>query len=176
MILAFTGRKCSGKDTAYFALKSTKFNVKRFAFADKVKAVARTLFNNIDVDNKDGGYVTIGEQQILNRDLLKFIGLKFRELHADIWVDLIVNEILEAERDGFVPVITDARFPNEIEIMKRLGAKIIRVIRPSLKNNDDHISEKLCDTYDVDFEISNDGLISEYMNKVIDLAIRLRVA
>lgn len=40
-----------------------------------------------------------------------------------------------------VVIITDCRFPNEVEESKKFGGIIVRIIRPSIKSSDNHISE-----------------------------------
>jgi len=69
-------------------------------------------------------------------------------------------------------VITDARFPNEIErVHEKLGKKCdiisLRVERPSLPiNNNAHISETALDDYFFDYTIINDGTKKELKEKV----------
>ena len=64
-------------------------------------------------------------------------------------------------------MITDVRFYHEIELLKKIGAKFILIIRVGLNNKDSHMSEnELNDFRDYDYLIINDGTIEELYDKI----------
>jgi hypothetical protein len=52
-------------------------------------------------------------------------------------------------------IITDTRFPNEVEAIKKAGGIIIRVDRPGVKPINDHPSETGLDDWKFDYKIAN---------------------
>lgn len=75
------------------------------------------------------------------------------------WVDQCLPPDLD-HRDKAV-FVTDARFPNEIERIRKLGGIMVRVNGPIADNGDDHPSEQRIDDelihVEVDNSIRNDG-------------------
>ncbi len=98
---------------------------------------------------------------------------KLREaLGNDVWPYIAEERIVDAisyyEFDyglnkrvpiwGESLVLTDTRFPNEAELVKKHGGIIVRVARPDLPFDDDaHPSETALDDYPEDFTLVNDG-------------------
>lgn len=69
-------------------------------------------------------------------------------------------------------IITDMRFPNEFDAVKKRGGITIRVTRHNHPNDlqpSTHPSETALDTHTFDYEIINDGTIEELINKVSDI-------
>jgi hypothetical protein len=66
-------------------------------------------------------------------------------------------------------VITDGRFPDEIKYVKWMGGTVIKIERPSLKNNEysNHTSENQIDKLLYDYLIVNDGTKEDMWNKLI---------
>jgi len=82
-----------------------------------------------------------------------------------------IKKILSENNDAYI-VISDIRFPNEINYIKMMGGISIRVKNPrtyNTNNEDVHISEKLIDELDVDLEILNDKGINNLYDSVDDL-------
>ena len=80
----------------------------------------------------------------------------------DFWVTLALNSI-----DSPNAVISDVRFKNEAEAIKRAGGQIWRINRFGVGPVTNHASEIDLDNYDFDHLISNDLSVLE-LNKVID--------
>lgn len=74
------------------------------------------------------------------RQIMIEFGMKLREIHPDIWLNLTMDEICKQNSkvgDGVLAVITDVRFPNEAEKVKSLGGLVIKVVRPDIPDTDD---------------------------------------
>lgn len=63
-----------------------------------------------------------------SRDDLQRLGVAVREIRADTWVDLLVDDIIEHGALHNPIVVDDCRFPNEYEALAARGFRFIRVI------------------------------------------------
>lgn len=91
-------------------------------------------------------------------------------IHPNIWVNALMSDY--KLYNGIVYpnwIVTDVRFPNEVEAIKDKGGIIIRVNRP-LIISDNHKSEAALDNYkDFDYVIDNEGTIEELVEKVSNI-------
>jgi hypothetical protein len=172
-IIGITGKKFHGKDTIGDILIS-KYDFKRMAYADNLKEACRHIFGFSD----EQLYGNLKEHKdefwgVSPRVLFQFIGTDlFRnqisqvipDIKNDIWIKSIEKTIIN--NPDLKIVITDIRFPNEVELIKKFNGKIIKIIRPNLEDTDSHISEN----YDItsDLTIINDKDL-QYLEKQINL-------
>ena len=63
-------------------------------------------------------------------------------------------------------IITDTRFPNEAEAIKKAGGIVIRVNRPGVQPINPHPSETSLDDWGFDAVINNDGDVADIVHKV----------
>lgn len=95
-----------------------------------------------------------------------------REIHGDdCWVDVVERRILKNWVDigpeGQLKfVITDVRFPNERDMIRRRGGIIVRITRPGVGPKNGHVSERLVEEITPDAEIVNDGSLDDLRAKV----------
>lgn len=170
-LIAFTGRKGSGKDTVAGMLSHKWTNIK---FADPIKAMCRQILRTQGLDEIMVEKYTEGELKetpspYFNGKTARYvqqtIGTEWgRDLISQsIWVD-IAHRRCDITKSV---VITDARFPNEEIALKEWGATLIRIVRPSLVDNEfsDHPSEAYIDEMKVDHEIINDGTFEDLQGK-----------
>lgn len=137
------------------------------------------------------------------RTLLQLIGTDCGRniLHPNIWINALFADYKpskphrgggkmtlqtsagtyypQAEREGYkYPnwIITDVRFPNEIESIVEKGGIVIRVVNPRKTSTDTHYSETALDNYH-DFQkvIINDGTIEDLVVKVRELLIYYKI-
>ena len=135
MIIMVTGKAGSGKDTFYrlaTLFRAGSLAVSRFAFADSVKSVARSL-----------GWD--GRKDAKGRKLLQDVGAVGRAYDKDIWVNDVLNTIEELNRD-VIPIITDLRFANEYTAIRDTLKEPIYVVKivgrqSDLGNNANDVSE-----------------------------------
>lgn len=108
--IGISGKMRSGKDTvAGFLLD---YGFVRYAFADRMKELAAELFG-MDPDVKD-------------RPLLLSLGRRLCQVDKDVWV----KHILRTMPAGARVVVSDLRFPNELELLRAAGFYIARVECP----------------------------------------------
>lgn len=141
-IIGVCGRKGSGKDTIGDIICQLDPTFKKIAFADTVKDIVAVLFG-WDRQMLQGSTVESREwrEQLdpfwtkeLGRDFspriaMQLMGTDLMRDHLDknIWIICLKRRIMNLP--GYNFVITDARFPNEIQAIKNIGGKIVRVER-----------------------------------------------
>lgn len=128
------------------------------------------------------GYVEAKKNPEVRR-LLQALGTEVgREMiDQDVWVNMAVRTIEQHWADGNNVVITAIRFPNELEMVRRLGGVLTWVDRPdegrtpegAQKGADEaqsaisgHASENSVSSEDFDYVLSNDGTLEELFEKV----------
>ena len=149
-------------------------------FAGKLKEVASLLtrvrmeyfedqeFKKLNMDPEWG---------MTYRDFLQKLGTDaMREgLHENVWVNALMSDYHPPKMDQYYPskwIITDMRFPNEMDAVKDKQGITIHVskgyvLTGDLENlNNIHASETALDGYIFDYYIVNDGTIEELIKKV----------
>src|SRR5690606_16141847 len=99
------------------------------------------------------------------RRVLQRMGVGVRDLDPDFWLRIAAEKIgvmMDARRNV---VVTDVRFPNEADYIKRHGF-LIRIIRPGLDHADTHESETALDDYPHDAYLINDGSVQDLRDQV----------
>ena len=151
-LLAFSGKKQSGKTTAVDdIMKRVKGSVS-VSFADYLKKIVCNCFNATDAQ-VNGSYKNKMELLDCNwtsREILQTIGTNwFRSIDPDCWVNAYKHE-LESLVDTFEDIIPgsfdegliltpDVRFPNEVNCIQEMGGHVIRFLRNPY--DDKHESE-----------------------------------
>ena len=170
----FDLKRTDGEFFHYMANKVWPF-VKSYSFADELKSICMGLFGltydqcyGTDADKnsdskikwsdisfalpprhvgvlkraKDG--VKKFDQFLTARELLQQFGTGFcRKIYGDCWVEFCYNQVV-AEKVPFA-IITDGRFPNEIDLGDDYEVKTIRLLRDI--HEDKHESELALDKY-----------------------------
>lgn len=99
---------------------------------------------------KDNGgtCVTDFDPLMTGREVLQYFGTDIiRKMCDDAWVNGTINKIKE---DGVkLAIITDCRFPNEVEAINQVGGKTIRLLR-NVAGKDEHVSETVLDDFPKD--------------------------
>ena len=149
-IIELCGKAGVGKDTFCNELiKQLSAQGKKclhIAFADYLKFICKQYFG------------WNGEKDEKGRELLQQMGTEvFRKKEPNFWVNIVAKflEICSENTLFDYAIITDARFPNEIDELAYLGAKPYRIIRnnfvSSLTNEaQKHASEIALDDFTMD--------------------------
>lgn len=157
-------------------------------FADKLKDIVCLLTGCTRADLEDQEFKSNHKFKFENkwygsvRDFLQYFGTDLirKNLGDNIWVDATFVDYKPKKLSEYNPskwIISDVRFPNEIEAIKDRNGIIIRINRHNHPNdinpNTEHISEKALDDYDnFDYIINNDGTIEELTFKVREILIK----
>jgi len=169
-LIAFSGKKRSGKDTAASVL-TTELGYTRVAFADSIKQILEDL--NPIIDSYRLMDVLAWHEydwEMLKarpevRGLMQRLGVAVRQYDSEFWVNAAFNNVEPSSRI----VVTDVRFPNEVDAILARGGIVYRVVRPGLESIDSHISETALDHLDLPV-ILNDGSVEDLYAKVRELA------
>ena len=121
------------------------------------------------------------------REFLQKLGTEaMREgLHTNVWVNALFAdykaiERIPEKRMSIMPnwIITDMRFPNEMDAVVKRGGLTIKVIRPVKKSKTTprlHPSETSLDKAKFDYEIINDKSIDDLIKKVREILITEKI-
>lgn len=166
MIIGLCGLKRSGKDTTADYLVEN-YGFLKYSLADPMKKAIKEifLFNDEQLwgDKKE---VIDRRYGVTPRQILQVFGTELMQydIHEHLpdlkiqkrkmWVERFRKwytsflsyfaQTYEMTGEDLAPpiVISDVRFPHEVEVLEEMGAKIVRVVRYPLPGNDDkHISE-----------------------------------
>jgi dephospho-CoA kinase len=113
MRIAFTGKMCSGKDTAADYLVKKGF--KKISFAAPIRELAVKVYGT--------------EQTNERRRFMQEIGQAGRKINPNVWIKPIENLVKQFPEASFV--INDVRFPNELTALRNLGFAIYRITAPA---------------------------------------------
>lgn len=169
-IIAFSGRKQSGKSTSGDYIKDLIYSieptttVKTYSFADPLKRdicinlLGLTEQQCYGSDEDKNTVTTICWEDMLGyngnlkgfmtaREVMEYVGTKiFRKMKNDIWVTATLKKIQNDKPD--IALLLDNRFPNEVDPILDIGGYVVRLTR----NPFNSISEPECaldpDKYD----------------------------
>lgn len=160
-VIALTGSKGSGKDTVGKLVVDMFPNAETIAFADPIKQVIVDIFKLEGVSEYDLFKRTVVDykldyvpKHLAGRHIVREIGMLMRN-YDDKQFNSYIRSRVESDPDK-VWVVTDLRFDNEYTFLRSLGAKIIKITRPSY-TYDGHITEREFNDSLVDHKLMNDG-------------------
>jgi dephospho-CoA kinase len=172
----------SGKDAAGRML--TEFHgYQRVAFADPLKQMVIEADPIVKYEPTGFGPVPVHLSDVLRRmdfdtakrtyrevrRSLQQIGQGARKIDPDFWVRLALKRIDELS-DGCLPiVVTDCRYPNEIDALRMRGFLSVRIVSDRQDSSNTHESETALDRYMTEYEIMNCGTLDELHGALRDL-------
>jgi hypothetical protein len=176
-LIGILGKSLSGKTTV------TNYIVNNYgwtekAMADPLKELCKILF--LLSDNQ----LTIEEEKERSdprwygcspRTMYKYVGTElFRKQlnkimpgigedvfvrHLDLWLN-------QKENVSKCIIISDCRFQNEVDYLKKIGAYIIKINRSSTDKKDKHESENIDSIKGYDIVIENDGSLQQLYSNI----------
>lgn len=209
-IISISGKKAFGKDFWGTKISQKYKNTKLIAFADSLRLEIEFLLEHLH-KNSEISFIA-NKLQASELDVLAFKELydaspekwpqltPFSRTHTmlkmlqlwgtnvrrganpDYWVNKLKEEAYKLNQKGIVPIVTDARFPNEVELIHELGGLAINIsisqqeqIR-RLKARDgfvpditqlSHVSESGLDNYN-NFQLT---LLTEFTSDEVTMGI-----
>lgn len=187
-ILGLVGPAKSGKNAVADALGDTWVQL---AFAEPIKQMLYHL-NPILPTTFDRSYPMVKRvQDVVDsagwdkakknheiRELLQRLGTEAGRdvLGEDIWLRILSEKIDEyAGLANYNVVVTDVRFPNEVDLIKRYGGSIVWVHRPGVEPLNAHASEALDFGKVSDVMLLNDGTLEDLERTVQGYLLDLKL-
>tara|TARA_B100001250_G_scaffold401356_1_gene413122 strand:- start:9563 stop:10105 length:543 start_codon:yes stop_codon:yes gene_type:complete len=165
MVIGISGKKRSGKNTvggiAMRWLWDNAIPARQMAIADQLKrevAEVTGMSKKWQEEHKDRW-----------RTILQWWGSEFRRHYfgEDYWLNLLTKELMAMDED--VAVLTDVRFKNEADYVRKTGGFVIRVERGT-GLVDVHSSETDLDHYEhFEHVVNNDGSIADLEEQVVGI-------
>jgi len=189
-IIGLCGFQGAGKDTLATILIN-EHNFIKLSFANAVKYVLSIIFgwdrqilegltpnDRIFRETIDTWWSQELRMDVTPRNMMQYIGTElFRNhLHEDIWTKVVEKQLIKLLDENKNVVITDCRYPNEFEMVKKYGGKIVHIYRTvtwyenykatNELPNHIHSSEIAWLNNDFDHVIINNGSIDELKDKL----------
>jgi hypothetical protein len=165
MLIGITGKARSGKDTIAKHL-ATKHGFSHYWLSKPMKDALAVMLGwtseHLYGDLKEVVDNTYG---VSPRYALQTIGTEWgRELiNQDLWLILAEQQI----RRNPNLVISDIRFDNEAQLIRRMGGIVLKITRVDADEVQDHQSEAGVSDHFIDMSVTNDGSIKE-LQDIID--------
>lgn len=179
-VIGLSGRAQAGKDTVGMHLVKTR-GFERVSFADPLRSMAIDINPMVGWDERKQapeylqevvgkvGWATAKELWPEVRRFLQRLGTNGVRDHlgSHVWVNLADENIHELADHG-VPgvVLTDVRFPNEVELIRRWSGTWAVIDRPGDNPAGTHASETSLDYAKADLTITNHGSIEQLFAEV----------
>lgn len=184
MIIAFAGRKQSGKTTSAEFVKnvfeSHGLGVgKIYNFADPLKKdVCMNVFGltyhqcyGSDESKNElvDCYWPDTDKQMTAREVMQYVGTDvFRKIQHNVWASATIKKIQHEKPN--LSIIADCRFPNEVEAIKNADGLVIKLNRNpynSTHASEESLDENKYDPENFDLVIDNDRLTIGKQNEII---------
>jgi hypothetical protein len=176
MIIGLSGYAKSGKNTVAKLIKQARPEYEEKSFATNLKVIAHILTGYPieyfeEQEFKESSLPeewSNGNKTMTIRELLQKLGTDAVRcnVHENAWVNALFTNYKKSDNW----IITDVRFANEADKIKKLGGVIIRITRGKPVNS--HISEIALDDYKFDYEIMNTGSFDD-LNKLVNYIVNL---
>lgn len=170
MLLGIAGPKGSGKDTFAERFRLYVPCVRR-AFADPLKQVCKKMYLLSEEQLHD---------QVAKERVDERWGLSPRQIFQQFGTDYVRNQVdnkfwlkhfelwYRQQQPGTNVVVPDVRFQNEVDLIHRLGGKVVYIYRPFTQEiADTHISETgVSQLENIDYHIDNCGSLQQFYQAI----------
>ena len=179
ILIGLTGRARSGKSTAAEHLVGT-YLLEHYAFADPLRDGLMAIFNldptDFEGDRKEQPLAWLDRSP---RQLMQSMGTEWARntVHPDVWVKLAEQNLDYMTKAlgavlGFV--ISDVRFENEADLIRRRGGTVIHIFRPDAPAVNPHASEAGVAAHKDDLTLTNYGTVEEFLRSLDEVFLMVR--
>jgi len=140
-LIGIAGPARSGKDTLGHMIAAALPAPSIFRkFADPLKKIVADVFD-MDFDQVEGHLKDAPDPRYIRQDgvaltprhAMQTLGTEWgRHCYPDVWIDYLLRKAAEDSNEGAFSIVTDVRFPNELEALVSRGMPVIRVTRPGV--------------------------------------------
>lgn len=179
ILIGLTGRARSGKTTAAEHLART-YLLEQYAFADPLRDGLMAIFNLDPTDFEgDRKEQPLGWLDCSPRQLMQSMGTEWARntVHPDVWVKLAEQNLEYMTKAlgavlGFV--VSDVRFENEADLIRRRGGTVIHILRPNALAVNPHISEAGITANSADLTLPNYGTVEGFLRSLDEVFLMIR--
>ncbi|WP_350578619.1 deoxynucleotide monophosphate kinase [Pseudomonas sp. HY2-MNA-CIBAN-0224] len=179
LLIGLTGRARTGKTTAAEHLTGT-YLLEHYAFADPLRDGLMAIFNldptDFEGDRKEQPLAWLDHSP---RQLMQSMGTEWARntVHQDVWVKLAEQNLNYMTKSlgavtGFV--VSDVRFDNEADFIRRSGGTIIHIWRADAQSVNPHASEKGIAGNVNDLLVDNNGTVEEFLRALDEVYLMIR--
>ena len=175
MIIGLSGYARSGKDSTA-ELLCLNYGYRRVSFADPIRHALLTLNPRLDSITRLAEFVDdygwdVAKQNPEVRRLMQVMGTEVGRtmLGDNVWIKMALADLSHNDR----VVISDVRYPNEADAIKKLSGSLWRINRHNHSAVNGHKSEHAMDNYMFNHVIYNDGTLDDLSDEVFMLAKEL---
>lgn len=170
-IIALYGPQGAGKSEAATAIHSLDRFWVRMSFADPLYEMVSVLVNeNARYLDKSAPIEWLGGKTL--RQLLQTLGTEWgRDMVSnEVWLNHLRRRIESAHKQGMHVVVDDMRFQNEYEMLRDMGAEIVRIDRPGHEFRGEHASERDQPGFIASQVLENHGAVESFWRDAQSLA------
>ena len=175
MILGMLGQKRVGKDTAADYLCKYYSQFTKVSLATPMKEAVKIIFGWTE-EHVNGALKEVIDPfwGISPRQALTTLGTEWGQFTLNEMFPMFSNttgrklwvKSLLKKYENKNIVISDVRFQHEVDAIREIDGKIIKIERPSLINNDTHESEQAWKITTYDVLIVNDDTLTKFFEKL----------
>jgi hypothetical protein len=174
MIIGFGHKKRVGKNEAAKLLQELyaerEITARCVSFASKLKECCELYFGLKDEFyyefNPEERNEIIPKINKTPRQIWIEVGNKMREVYPNVWVDALLDQKYKED----VLIVTDVRFPNEVQAIKARNGILVKIVRDSVPNTDD-AADCALDHYNAwDRTIYNNGTLNALKRSLEDVS------
>lgn len=114
----------------------------------------------------------LGERSL--RQVMQVLGTEWMRNYCgqDVWLNALYARVKRHHESGGPVIISDVRFVNEAEFIRKHGGAVVWIERPGLTSGE-HVSERGLPAHLVDYTITNDRTLEEFETRARVLAALL---
>ena len=179
ILIGLTGRARSGKTTAAEHLAQT-YLLEQYAFADPLRDGLMAIFNLDPTDFEgDRKEQPLGWLDCSPRQLMQSMGTEWARntVHPDVWVKLAEQNLeymTKALGAVLGIIVSDVRFENEADLIRRRGGTVIHILRPNALAVNPHISEAGIAANSADLTLPNYGTVEGFLRSLDETFLMIR--
>lgn len=155
----------SGKST----VANMTWDFKKISFASPMREFCANLLSTLGHDGvvllRDRGKKEekIAEIGVSPRQMMQTLGTEWGRscIHPELWIMVAAAAVEQQQKLGRDVVIDDVRFPNEADMIRRLGGELWLVDRPGTAYEGGHASEGALVDLMPDAVINNSGSLED---------------
>jgi len=177
-LIGISGRIGSGKDTfAHLLMQRVGADWEIKKYAHKLKIIA-SILTGVPVDKFEDQDFKMKQMpkewgEMTYREFLQRLGTEAvrNNIHNNAWVNAFYADFVSEGlgQDLVEPqwIVTDVRFENEADEIKKRGGIMVRISRNESSGENLHSSETALDDYPFDYIVNNSGTLKDLESQAI---------